>query len=60
MSGVQEDPQWEIYRFTARQGKQTVSVEISAESGLSDTLEAIETFLIAVGFDPDAVRKSFA
>lgn len=55
-----KDAQWEIYRFTAHQGKQTISVEISAESGLSDTLEAFETFLIAAGFDPEMVRKSFA
>lgn len=45
--------------FSAERANQQVRVEISGESNLSDTLDAIETFLIAAGFHPDSVKQSF-
>jgi hypothetical protein len=34
-----------------------VSVEIDGDSNLSDTLDAIEQFLLACGFDKDQARQ---
>ncbi len=37
---------------------QRISVECSAETGFSDMLDAVETYLIAIGFDPGRVREA--
>lgn len=45
------DP-WGKFIFVAEHGNgQRVSVEIRGDSDLSDTVDAIETFLVAAGFD---------
>jgi hypothetical protein len=46
--------------FTQEYGPQRVSVEIDGDSNLSDALDAVETFLIAAGFDRKQVLAGMA
>lgn len=60
MSEVDRAKRWGLVVLSAENEKQSVRVEILGDSNLSDTLDAIETFLIAAGFDSEQVKKSFA
>lgn len=55
----EEEQRWGAFRFVAQQGRQTITVEIAGDSNLSDTLDAIESFLIAAGFNAQQVKSSF-
>jgi len=51
---------WGRFLFIADHGcGQRVTVEIGSDSNLSDTADAIETFLVAAGFDREQVAEIF-